>query len=73
MCCLSCTSSIDQQQAMGVRGARSAQHCWPPTSLLFTQVPLVEEQHCPLQWPAEPAGPAHARADRLTDVNGPQW
>ena len=38
--------------------AGDAQQDCPPTSSLFTQVPLVEEQHCPLQCPAEPGGPA---------------
>ena len=37
---------------------RSAQQVWPVASLLSTHVPLIAGQHPPLQWPAEPGGPA---------------
>ena len=41
------------------RGSRPSQQAWPPVSAMFTQVPLAEGQHIPLQCPAEPGGPAH--------------
>ena len=38
---------------------QGAQQLLPPASWFSTHVPLDAEQHTPLQWPAEPGGPAH--------------